>query len=196
MVWTSFIPIWWDCWLLELELNKNHLPHSRYGSKLCTPKHQVQCMQITNTPRRKRESLLCEVVRQPLREKDWARWRRTDGSEKQRRQREQSATVPATERQARNESVRVRESSTSHERERLRVRGRDWEWEGMRQCNVWSLNLVFLCVWFFCVPEVLFWVVPAMVDTYPTRMVVSFKTNRVQWTRFARIETEFIELVF
>ena len=39
-----------------------------------------------------------------------------DRSEKQRRQREQSVTVPAMERQARNESVR--ESSTSRERER------------------------------------------------------------------------------
>ena len=30
------------------------------AAKLCTPKHQVQCMQITNKPRKKRESLLCE----------------------------------------------------------------------------------------------------------------------------------------
>ena len=102
----------------------------------------------------------------------------------------------SSRRRCRRRSDRLGMRVWEWERARLRVRGRDWEWEGMRQCNcvfeVWTW--FFLCVWFFCVPEVLFWVVLAMVDTYPTRMVVSFKTNRVQWTRFARIETEFIEL--
>ena len=55
--------------------------------------------------------------------------------------------------------------------------GSEWECESEREldflwereteserewCNVWSLNLVFLVCWFFCVPEVS----PAMVDTY------------------------------
>ena len=164
--------VWWDCWLLELELNKNHFLTADMAAKLCTPKHQVQCMRITNTPRKKRESLLCEVVCQPLREKDWATRRRTDESERQRRRREQSTTVPATEWQGETES----EISTSRERERLRVRGRDW-----------SLNLVFffsVLRWFkLCVPEA------AMVDTYG-----EFKANRVHWTRFPVLQNEFNEL--
>ena len=138
MVWTSFIPIWWDCWLLELELNKNNLPYSRYGSKLCTPKHQVQCIRITNTPRKKRESLLCEVVCQPLREKDWATQRRTDGSERQQRWRKREAATAtgavgdsagdgATGLEWECESER--ELDFSWERERLRVRGNDVTFE-------------------------------------------------------------------
>ena len=81
-----------------------------------------QCMQITNKPRKKRESLLCERRGDGPTE---ARGSDGDGSERQRRRWEQSATVPVTERQARNESVRVRESSTESERERLRVRGNE-----------------------------------------------------------------------
>ena len=38
----------------------SHSSELDMAAKLYTPKHQVQCMRITNNPRKKRESLLCE----------------------------------------------------------------------------------------------------------------------------------------
>ena len=82
-----------DCW--NLNWTKIICLTANMAAKLYTPKHQVQYMQITNKPRKKRESLLCEVVCQPLREKNWATRRRTDRSERQRRRRKREAeTAP------------------------------------------------------------------------------------------------------
>ena len=150
MVWTSFIPIWWDCWLLELELNKNHLPHSRYGSKLCTPKYQVQCMRITNTPRKKGESLLL-----------WGSLPTTEGerlseAETDRRKREAATATEVRgsdgNGSSRRWSDRLGMRVWEWERARLRVRGRDWEWEGRDNVTVClKFELGFFCVFGFFV---------------------------------------------
>ena len=59
----------------------SHSSELDMAAKLCTPKHQVQCMQITNKPK-KREPLLCEQRGDGLTE---ARGSIGDGSERQRR---------------------------------------------------------------------------------------------------------------
>ena len=104
-----------DCW--NLNWTKIICLTADMAAKLCTPKHQVQCMRITNKPRKKRESLLCEVVCQPLREKDWATRRWTDGSERQRRRRKrEAATAPGAVGDGAGDGAT----------------GRDWEWERAR----------------------------------------------------------------
>ena len=153
MVWTSFI--WYggtvDCW--NLNWTKIICLTADMAAKLCTPKHQVQCMRITNTPRKKRESLLCEVVCQPLREKDWATRRRTNGSERQQRRRKrEAATATGAVRDDAGDGATGSEWECESEREL------DFSWEGetgseREWCNVWSLNLVFLVCSFFCAPE-------------------------------------------
>ena len=116
---------------------KLQMPHSiRYGicSKLCTPKNLSSTIHV-NHPLpinlEKRESLLLWGSRsQPLREKDWVRRRRSDGSERQ------------WWRWSEREWEWEWEGMRDWERWRRWRSKRDWEWE---LCVFWTkFTWVFL----------------------------------------------------
>ena len=104
---------------------------------------------------------------QPLREKDWVRRRRSDGSERQGR------------RWSEREWEWEWEGMRDWERRRRWRSKRDWEWEGMRVRTVCFLNWVYLS-FFECMR---WW----------TR---GSKGNRVQWTWFLGLQIESNELGF
>ena len=134
----------------------------------------------------KRESLLLwGSWSQPLREKNWARWRQSNGSERQRRwwrRSKRSEREWETERDGDDDGAREweweRETKTESESESERETEseREWEWE-----TVFFELSVF---WVFRI----FWV-RAMMETWtqmkPSSMNSVYKPrNRVHWTQF------------
>ena len=117
----------------------SHSSELDMAAKLCTPKHQVQYMRITNKPRKKRESLLCE--------------RRGDGPTEAR-----GSNGDGSCDGARSNPRRCRQRS---DRERLRVRERaqllvreETESEGERLKFELSFFFLVCCDGLnFCVPE-------------------------------------------
>ena len=121
MVWTSFI--WYggtvDCW--NLNWTKIICLTADMAANSAPPNIKYNACGLPIHPEKRESPYFCEVVCQPLREKDWVRRRRTDGSERQRRRRKWEAVTAMGA---------VGDGATGSEWECESERELDWEWEG------------------------------------------------------------------
>ena len=146
----SLAKLQWNC-----ALARNwYASHSRYGSKTLHPQTS-STMHADYQYTQKKERVLTLWGSLPTTEGE-----RLSDAETDRRKWE-AVTATGAIRDSAGDGATGSEWECESEREL------DFSWEGETRserewCNVWSLNLVFLVCWFFCVPEVS----PAMVDTY------------------------------